>query len=710
MPQRAAGAAARVAALRAKFSKAGIDAYLVLTADPHQSEYVAPYFERRHWLSGFTGSCGTALVTKDKALLWTDSRYFLQAERELDSAVWQLMKMREKDVPTLGEWCTSELADGTRIGFDADCVSACGFERLEKQFKTGKRKVELKAVTGNLVDDIWGAERPSLASERIRVHDIKFAGMSVEEKLDKVAADLKKQEADAVVLSALDDVAWLFNLRGADQAHTPIFFSYAVVLSDGTATLLVDSSRFEPGVREHLGSRVAVRPYGGLHEVLRGLSGRVLYDEALTSYGAKRTLDQRPTGRVAAATSHVQILKAVKNEVEMQGMRECHRRDGIALCRYLMWLEQQVRDGQKITEWDGSQKLLEFRKAQEHFLMASFPTISSSGPNAASCHYEPAAEDSRDITASEIYLVDSGGQYHDGTTDVTRTVHFGIPTAREREAYTLVLKGVIALAEIVCPDDVRGYQIDSFARMALWQFGLDYGHGTGHGVGSCLGVHEGPFLIAGGHSEQLKTLQCGCVTSNEPGFYLAGEFGIRIENLQCAVARSTKYSVGGKKFIGFEQLTVVPLDAKLIDPGLLTPAEVRWVDNYHNTVRESLGPLVCDDAALSRWIHDRCAPLHVQKRRVAAQEAAMRAEAERKQRMLNASMSAMKAELARLEAQKQSRASGAKRPRVSGGPEAAAATAPAAAAPKRERGEDGASPDAKRAREEGAAKSPEKAQ
>eukprot|EP01062_Namystynia_karyoxenos_P055606 TRINITY_DN4657_c0_g1_i1.p1 TRINITY_DN4657_c0_g1~~TRINITY_DN4657_c0_g1_i1.p1 ORF type:complete len:764 (+),score=244.42 TRINITY_DN4657_c0_g1_i1:80-2293(+) len=656
--------AARVDCIRKLMTQAGVDAYMVLSADPHQSEYLAPHFRRRDFLTGFTGTAGTCIVTQEKALLWTDSRYWTQAAQQLDSKVWELMKHGDKDVKTPSEFVASELKDGMKLGFDADCCSAKMHELMQKKIKDGSRRVELVSVSGNLVDQMW-AEQPELPSGSIRVHDIKFAGKSVVDKLDEVAKELKKKQGDSTVLCDLDDVAWLFNLRGADLPNTPIFFGYAIVFSDGKATLMVDPGRLTEPARASLGDRVVVKPYSSLYAELGALKGRVLYDDWQTSVGIQQALAQNAQVTAAPERSIVSCLKMVKNDTELDGMRACHRRDGLALCRYLMWLEEGLREKQKITEFEGAEKLLEFRKAQEHFLCPSFPTISSSGPNAAVIHYRPEADTCREITTSEIYLCDSGGQYHDGTTDVTRTVHFGSPSAKEKEVNTLILKGVISLTEVTCPEECQGYRLDSLARSALWQHGLDFGHSTGHGVGSSLSVHEGPFSITPRAGDSLKPMKVGCVVSNEPGYYEAGAFGIRIENLMAMVPKQTKYVFNNEKFAGFETLTMVPLDAKLIDPKLITAAERRWIDQYHARVRDALLPLAVGDAALGGWITARTAPL-------ARQHQLLRDQRERDAAKLSSDLSLMRAQLAELEQRKRASQGG-----------------PAAPSPKRPRQSDG---------------------
>eukprot|EP01065_Artemidia_motanka_P025484 TRINITY_DN30479_c0_g1_i1.p1 TRINITY_DN30479_c0_g1~~TRINITY_DN30479_c0_g1_i1.p1 ORF type:complete len:680 (+),score=252.67 TRINITY_DN30479_c0_g1_i1:121-2160(+) len=644
---------ARVGALREAMQLAGVDGYIVRTNDPHQSEYIPAHFARREFLTGFTGSAGTALVTATHALLWTDSRYWVQAERELAADTWTLMRSLDTDVPTLGEWLAKEMKDGSKIGFDARCVSVSEHKALEKAVENAGVKLEFVEVPGNLVDGIW-EERPPAPSSEVRCLGMQHAGKSVEDKLAELAKKIKPV-ADHVVLSALDDVAWLFNLRGSDIRCNPVFYSFATVSAKGAATLYVDGSRLQEGTADHLGDSVTVREYGALDDDIRQLKGRVLCDEVQTSKHVQQTV-KAGGAKLVSARSPVTILKASKNEAEQAGFRECHRRDGVAVCQYLHWLEEELAAGRKVTECSGAEKLAHFREQQDLYVGPSFETISGAGPNAAVIHYRPVPESCRDITADEIYLCDSGGQYLDGTTDITRTVHFGVPTEREKEAYTLVLKGNIALAEAVFPEKTMGHQLDSFARQFLWQAGLEYGHGTGHGVGSYLCVHEGPFGIGTRSGEHTKDLPVGAVVSNEPGFYEDGSFGIRIENLQIAVKRDTPHQFRKKQYLGFDVVTLVPLDATLIDASRLTKSEARWIDAYHSRVWRELSPLLTDQA-LTRWLHLRTQPLWKQQETLSALAAA--AVRRRSEASLSQKMSDMKSQLAALERKKQARADAA---------------------------------------------------
>ena len=599
--------------LRQQLVKHQLTAYYVPTADPHASEYLSEAFKRVGAVSGFTGSAGTVIVTKDQALLWTDSRYWQQSVDEL-SAAWTLMKPCAK---TIAAWL-DELPDASRVGFDPQVMSVAGHKMITKALT--RNKGAAVAVPGNLVDAVWDARPAVPRSEVFHLADA-YTGRTAAEKLADVRANLKEKKAHGVVFSALDDVAWLLNLRGSDVHATPVFLAYAVLTSTD-AFLFTDLSRVNAGAKEAVNGLVTLRPYDGVVAAISelfathvdGAAQRVLYDEGPTSIVVLDAL--KAVCEPVVSSSSVQEKKAVKNDTEAQGFVDCHIRDGAALAQYLKWLEAQVAAGTAVNEFEGAERLRRFRATKDKFVGISFDSISSSGPNGAVIHYRPLEDKCRAIVKDELYLIDSGGQYYDGTTDVTRTICFQTPRPIEKEMYTLVLKGNIALNSVVFPSGTHGQRLDVLARAALWQQGQDYGHGTGHGVGHFLGVHEGPISIGTRASAAAIPLAANNVVSNEPGFYENGAFGIRIENLELVVPAETRFKFQDKQFLKFKTLTMCPLDAALIDTALLTEEEIASIDGYHATVLATLTDYVSKHqgadpelAGLVPWLEKKCAPL-----------------------------------------------------------------------------------------------------
>ncbi|KAH9038495.1 Creatinase/aminopeptidase [Lactarius pseudohatsudake] len=524
----------RLAALRNLMAGRNIDAYVVPSEDQHFSEYPAECDKRRAFISGFNGSAGTAIVTKDKAYLFTDGRYFLQAEQQLDKN-WTLMKQGLPDVPTWQESITKNVTSAARPGIDPELLSAC----MSTRSFVG---IDL-TYCENLVDLVWGSARPPRPKNPIFSLDVKYAGVDHATKLAGVRQELEKQNARALVVAMLDEVAWLFNLRGADIDFNPIFFGYAVVTTDN-AILFVDPEQVSQDVRAQLGQEVQLRPYDAFIPYLKELGADLQ---------------------------------------EIEGFRESHIRDGSALIRYFAWLEEQLNQGVKLSESQGADQLEKFRSELLLFKGLSFPTISSTGPNGAIIHYSPDPNDCAIIQKDQVYLCDSGGQYLDGTTDVTRTLHFGTPTDEQRPIF---------------PNGTSG--VDTWARRYLWRDGLDYRHGTGHGVGHFLNVHE---------AYNSTPLKPGMTVSNEPGYYADGEYGIRIENVVIVREARTPNNFGDKGFLGFEHVTVVPMGRNLIDVPLLSADERGWVDAYHKEVWEKVSPLLEGDARARAWLHRECAPL-----------------------------------------------------------------------------------------------------
>eukprot|EP00667_Euglena_gracilis_P004068 EG_transcript_4083 len=524
----------RVEALRKLMVEKGLTAYLIPSSDPHMSEYTPLRYRKRDYISGFDGSYGFVVVTLDKALLWTDGRYFLQAEQQLQTPQWQLMKMREPGVPTSEEWVADHVPQGGVVGYDPWTLSPAAYELFEKAIAKKGKAVTLQP-TENLVDTVWAGDAadplPPLPSNEAFVHELQYAGKTVVEKLADLAKELKEQGIDKALVTALDDVAWLMNLRGSDVDFNPVFMAYCIASADGTATLFVDAAKLPPAVRAHLAeARVAVQPYDAVEPVLASDTGvTYTYDLALCNMKLHQMLKDNKGVQCNPQLSLVSIAKSVKNSVELEGMQRAHLRDAVAMVKFFVWLEKEVAAGRPVTECSAADQLERLRAQGARFVSLSFPTISGADSNGAVIHYRPLPGQDLPITRDTMYLLDSGAQYLDGTTDITRTVHLGEPSPKQRECFTRVLQGHLGLRNVVFPDTTTGVQLDAYARMALWRAGLDYNHGTGHGVGCFLNVHEGPHNIA--PRPNANKLRLGSIVSNEPGYYEDGAFGVRIENL-----------------------------------------------------------------------------------------------------------------------------------------------------------------------------------
>lgn len=595
----------RVAVLRSEMVRRELAAYVVPSADPHQSEYVPPTWQRRAWISGFSGSAGTAVITHDSARLWTDSRYWLQAERQLDGSCFELVRQGHPDTPTLGGWLASVLGEGDAVGVDPRVLTLETWRDWKRAFeRTG---AVLVGVAENLVDAVW-AERAPLPSAPMQALGTAFAGRGLDEKLADLRAALEKEGCDAHVITALDSIAWLFNVRGRDIDCNPLAISYAVVGRE-EARLFVDREKVTGDVAAHLGRAVEVEPYERFAERLDELARdgvRVWVDPRATSvWVAERLAPEGATGATLyEEESPVVLAKAVKNEVELRGMRACHVRDGAAVCRFLRWVEERVQSGEPLDEVDCHARLEAFRAEGEHFQGESFPTISAFGPNGAIVHYRAEKASCAALEPNNLYLVDSGAQYLDGTTDITRTISLGGLTDEQRESFTRVLKGHIAVATARFPSGTSGAPIDALARRPLWEGGLDFGHGTGHGVGHFLCVHEGPQGIAPRSSK--TALRPGMIVSDEPGYYKAGEYGIRIESLLEVV--SAGEGADGHPFLGFRELTLCPIDTSCLERALLTEEERDWLNRYHARVREELAPRLTDPADVT-WLERETEPI-----------------------------------------------------------------------------------------------------
>ena len=596
----------RVAALREQMRARGVDYYIVPSSDDHQSEYVPDCWQRRPWITGFTGSMGDALIGLDGAWLWADSRYWLQADEQLDPDVWRLQKMDQRDVPKMHEW-VGKHASGRVVGLDPKVMGLEAAKRFADAIEEAGGRLEL--LEDNLVDAVWQG-RPELPLAPAAVWPDRFAGRTVAEKLSDVREALSEEGCDALVVTTLDAVAWLFNIRGADVSFNPVLVSYALVTAD-TATLFVDGRKVDAEVRAHLtGAGVTLAEYDSFGRALDCLAGdlagvgagRIWVDEKYVSRWVVGRLETAGA-KVHAARSPLMLLKAIKNDTEQDGMRAAHVRDGVAIVRYLHWLRTAWQGG-ALDEIAASDQLERYRTEGEHFRGLSFDTISGFAGNGAIVHYRATPASAKVLDDSTLYLVDSGGQYLDGTTDITRTVHLGTPTAAEADHYTRVLRGHLALRHTRFPRGTTGGHLDAIARSPLWEAGLNYGHGTGHGVGCYLNVHQGPHGIS--TRSTTVPLEPGMIVSNEPGYYLEGAYGIRIENL-CVVVESLPELDGQEPYYAFEDLTLAPYARDLIDLAQLSRRDVEWIDAYHAQVYETLASLLPE--AEREWLRAETAPL-----------------------------------------------------------------------------------------------------
>ena len=588
----------RVADLRVELAKRKLDGFIVLRADEHQNEYVPACEDRLGWLTGFSGSAGVAVVLAEKAALFVDGRYTIEARAQIDPALFAIEHVVEHPPQ---EWLAKNLKPGAAFGYDPVRITIDGVEKLKKA--CDKAGAKLYPVESNPVDAIW-TDRPAPPLSPVALHDLRYAGEASEAKLARIREVLQKDQLDAAVLSDPASVAWTFNIRGNDVSHTPLPLSWAIVPREGNPSLFIDGRKLSNTVRDALSKLAAIEEPVQFIVALRKIAagGRKIRLDQATASSALADAVENSGGVVSKGANPVLRLKAIKNEAEISGMREAHRRDGAALTRFLAWLDLEAPKG-KLTEIDAVAALETFRRDTGKLKDISFPTIAGSGPNGAIVHYRVTEKSNRRLTPGELFLVDSGAQYEDGTTDVTRTVAIGEPNHEMRERFTLVLKGHIAIARSVFPEGTIGAQIDAFARAPLWAAGLDYDHGTGHGVGSYLSVHEGPARIS-----KLGTakLEAGMVISNEPGYYKAGAYGIRIENL-VLVIHAPPPANAEKKLLAFETLTLAPIDRRLVLSSHLTLEELGWLDRYHARVRDEIAPLV--DAKTRAWLEAATAPL-----------------------------------------------------------------------------------------------------
>lgn len=587
----------RLSALRATFPALGIGGFLVPRSDEHLGEYVPAGAERLAWLTGFSGSAGLAIVLPERAAVFVDGRYVLQVRQEVDGALWDYRHITDEPP---ADWLRDAAAKDARIGYDPLLIAEETIDRLSRA-ASGLTFVPLAQ---NPIDQIW-QDQPAPPAGAVSVYPAAFAGRSAEEKRSEIAAILKTAGEDAAVITDPPAINWLLNIRGADVPFAPLALGFLILRADATATLFIAPEKLSDAVRSHLGNAVAVAPRADLGPALDALKGlRVRVDAASSPVWFAQRL--RAAGAtVVPGPDPIALPKACKNPVEQEGARHAHARDAIALCRFLHWLSETAPTGAE-TEISAAQALLSFRAELPEFREESFPAISGAGENGAIMHYRVSPESNRALRPNEVYLIDSGAQYEDGTTDVTRTVWTGPDTPPDslKDRFTRVLKGHIAIATLRFPQGVAGAHLDAFARAALWQVGLDYDHGTGHGVGAYLSVHEGPVSLS--RAAKPIPLKAGMILSNEPGYYLPGAYGIRLENL-LIVQPAPAEADGVKPFLEFETITWAPFDRALIETALLTPAERQWLDRYHAEGLRRVGPQLTGAAAT--WLTAACAPL-----------------------------------------------------------------------------------------------------
>ncbi len=595
-PHERADVAARVAALRAELKRRGLDGFVVPRADQQQNEYLPASEERLAWLTGFTGSAGAAVVLTERAAVFVDGRYTVQAETQVDKSIFSIEHLVENAPP---QWLEQTLKSGARVGYDPWLHTSDNADRLGKA--CAAVGAELVALKDNPIDALW-TDRPAPPASPVALREIKFAGESAADKLRRIAAELKRLRADALVVSDPQNVAWAFNIRGADVAHTPLALVFALIRRDGRPTLYVEPGKLGNQVRHTLEEIAEVREPAALAGDLGALKNKtVRLDQASAADALHRLLAEKG-GKPTVGADPIALMKSVKNHAEITGSRAAHKRDGVAMARFLAWFDREAPKG-GLTEIDAVEALETFRRESGLLRDISFPTIAGSGPNGAIVHYRVTRSSNRTIGKNELFLVDSGAQYEDGTTDITRTLVVGRPTQEMRDRFTRVLKGHIAIATAVFPENTSGAQLDPLARTTLWHAGLDFDHGTGHGVGSYLSVHEGPPRIS-----KLGTvaLRRGMILSNEPGYYKTAAYGIRIENLLLVIAAPEPK--GAEKPVNtFETLTLAPIERRLIDTRMLSDKEHHWIDSYHARVHEMLEPLL--DKPTRDWLAAATRPL-----------------------------------------------------------------------------------------------------
>ena len=584
----------RVEKLRGYMKKKKLDAFIIPSNDPHMSEYTPAHWQCRQWISGFNGSAGTAVVTLEKAALWTDSRYFLAAGQQLEGTPFTLMKDGLPDPPSIGTWLAETLSENAKAGIDGSLCTPAMLKMLESELSPRGISAELCEDPFN---EVWN-NRPELPTDKIEVHPLKYAGESAADKIHRLLGKARENGCDAMLLTALDEIAWTLNLRGIDVECNPVFVSY-LLLSDRQNVLFVNPAKVSDEVREHLSlSGVKTMPYTAVADAVKNLHACRTMISNKANCAIKSLFND---GECVIMPSIAEEMKAVKNSAEIAGFHSAMLRDGVAMVTFLSRLKSEVKKG--ITEMGVDRLLTSLRAEQELYRGLSFATIAAYDAHGAIVHYEADEHSDVKLEPHGFILIDSGAQYSDGTTDITRTISLGNPTEEEKKIYTLVLKGHIALSECVFPDGASGTQIDCAARYAMWQHFLNYGHGTGHGVGSYLNVHEGPHQIRMNYMP--APLRAGMTVTDEPGIYCEGKFGVRTENTLLIVpAGESQFG----KFLKFEPLTLCPIDTAPIDLGLMTDKELQWLNDYHETVRQRLTPLI-KDGAVKEWLADATKPI-----------------------------------------------------------------------------------------------------
>lgn len=581
----------KLSKLRQLMKEKNLDAYIIPSTDPHLSEYVPERWTSRAWISGFTGSAGTVVVTADKSGLWTDSRYFLQGSEQLEGTEIELYKLGMPDVPDYPKWLNDNLKNSSNIGFDGSVYPLNLTKKLEETFELKGHKI---VPDYDLIEEIW-QDRPEIPRNEIFLHDVKYSGKSTADKLKDVRAEMKDFGADNHLICTLDDIAWLFNVRGTDVAFNPVAVAYALITPNETK-LFVLPEKVNSEVKSQLEKDVKINDYHAIGEHIEKIEGTILIDPART---IKSLFDKIPSEVKVIESMNISTkMKGKKNKIEIVGMKNALRRDAVALTEFSMWLEKAIKSDEKITETQAMDRLRECRSKIDLFFGESFNTISGYAGHGAIVHYSATKESEFTIGTDTFFLLDSGGQYYDGTTDITRTFHFGTPTEQEKEDFTRVLKGHIDLAIQKYPAGTRGSQLDAFARKHLWDAYLHYGHGTGHGVGCFLNVHEGPQNIR--LEENPTVLEEGMITSNEPGVYRADKYGIRIENLVLTVPdKKSDFA----QFMAFDTLTLFPIALNCIKVEMLTEEEKNWLNNYHKKVFDEVSPLLDEEQKL--WLGEQ---------------------------------------------------------------------------------------------------------
>lgn len=568
----------RLSALRAEMKKLGIDAWYLSGTDPHQSEYMPDYWQVRNFISGFNGSMGFMAVTQKAAALWTDSRYFLQAGEQLKDTGIELMKLRMEGTPSPAQWLGSVLDNDAVVGTDAACMSAAQYKSM--RVSLASENLHLNDC-GDLMETVW-TDRPQLPADPVFEHDTKYAGHSRLQKIETIRASMKAAKAQAILLTALDDIAWAFNLRGNDISYNPVFVSFALI-TDDSICLYMDAQKVPADLSSKLTSEgIAVKPYLAVYDDLKNINCKIQIDPDRTNQALIEAIS--PNATISYELSTAAILKAIKSEHEIEMFREAMRKDGVAMVKFLHWLYSNVGKT-PFNEYDVLLKLIDFRAQQENFMGASFHSIVGYNGNGAVVHRSVTPETAAPIEANGILLMDCGGQYLEGTTDITRTVSLSEPNALAKEDFTLALKGTIGLANLKFPANTIGCNLDLAARHAMWQTGRNYGHGTGHGIGFFLNVHEGPMSIRQEYNNRV--IEPGMVLSDEPAFYREGLYGIRTENvIVCKEWQTNEYG----RFLQFETLTLCPIDKRLVEKDLLTKVEIDWLNDYHKACYELLSP------------------------------------------------------------------------------------------------------------------------